>query len=98
MHRLNEKLRKEVLTEVTRLTNRYLIISYSEVNLIQRLKQRILTLVNPSHVAAPESIPLKTMLDEMTSEGLKIIKFKRIVYFLSAKILFLAMKTSENSQ
>ena len=96
MHRLHEKLRKEVLTEVTRLTNSYLIISYSEINFFQRLKQTILKILKPSHLPAPQSIAMKVMLDEMAEEGLEVVKIKRIFFLLSSKVLFLVRKTSGN--
>jgi len=96
MHRLNDKLRKEVLTEVTRLTNRYLIISYSEINFFQRLKQTLLKMLKTSHLPAPESIRMKVMLSEMTEQGLEVVKIKRIFFLLSSKVLFLVRKTSGN--
>ena len=96
MHRLPQVVRKEVLLEVARLTNKYLIISYSVESLAQRVKQWILLKVKPSHIPAPASIQLNVMLDEMSSVGLKIIKQRNVVYFLSAKIVFLAIKTSDH--
>lgn len=98
MHRLPQVVRKEVLLEVARLTNKYLIISYSIDSRVQRVKQWILLKIKPTHIPAPVSIPFKVMFDEMTSAGLKIIKSKRIVYLLSSKVVCLATNTSGSTK
>ena len=96
MHRLPKAIRKKALLEVVRLTNKYLIISYSVESLAQRVKQWILLKIKPSYIQAPASIQLNVMLDEMSSAGLKIIKQRNVVYFLSAKVVFLAIKTGDH--
>ena len=98
MHRLNETIRAEVLSEVVRMAKKYVIISYSVENSFQKLKQWLLLKVKPSYIPAPKSIPLNVMVEEMNSAGLKIIKQRSIVHFLSAKIVFLTTKVKANSR
>lgn len=97
MHRLNETIRAEVLSEVVRMAKKYVIISYSVENSFQSVKKWLLLKVKPSYIPAPKSIPLNVMVEEMNSAGLKIIQQRSIVHFFSAKIVFLAAKAKVNS-
>ena len=89
MHRLPKEVRVQVLSEVSRIANKYIIISYSIESLLQRLKMRLISMATSNHIPAPESIPLKVILDELNSFGLTVIKRKRIVNLLSAKVVLL---------
>ena len=88
MHRLPREIRKEVLEEVFKLSNQFVIISYSESSFLQELKQKVLLIVNKSHVPAPASIPLNLMEEEIAIAGFRIIKKRNIMKFLSAKVVF----------
>ena len=90
MHRLPKPIRQEALMEIARLSKKYLIITYSEENILLKLKQLILKSIKPSHLEAPSSIPLKVMVNEMRSAGIEIIKKERVVFFFSSMIVFLA--------
>ena len=92
MHRLPKDLRAQVLSEVFRFTNKYVIISYSIESPIQKVKWKLLSLISKKHIPAPASIPLKVIVDELNSFGLAILKKKRIINFLSAKVVLLLEK------
>jgi len=92
MHRLPDEIRKIILSEIVRLSSRYIIISYSVESISQKLKQWILMKVKRSHIPAPSSIPVSEIIDELSSEGLKVVRMKYILYFLSAKVVFLVEK------
>jgi len=92
MHRLPKDIRAQVLSEVFRVTNKYVIISYSIESLLQKIKWKLISVINKKHIPAPASIPLKVIIDELNSCGLKILKKKRIINFLSAKVVFLVEK------
>jgi ubiquinone/menaquinone biosynthesis C-methylase UbiE len=92
MHRLPADLRARVLSEVFRISNKYVIISYSIESVLQKLKWKFLSIINRRYLPAPESIPLKVIVEELNACGLIIVKKKRIVNFLSAKVVFLVKK------
>ena len=92
MHRLHEGLRGDVLSEVASLSSRFVIMSYSVENRSQRMKQRILKTLRPSHIPAPSSVPLPDILREVTSHGLRVLSVSHIAYLLSAKVVLLLEK------
>jgi len=92
MHRLPKDIRAQVLSEVFRVTNKYVIISYSIESLLQKIKWNLISVIYRKYLPAPASIPLKVIIDELNSCGLTILKKKRIVNFLSAKVVFLVEK------
>ena len=92
MHRLPKDIRAQVLSEVFRVTNKYVIISYSIESPIQKFKWKLISLISKKHIPAPASIPLKVIVDELNSFGLAILKKKRIINFLSAKVVLLLEK------
>ena len=92
MHRLHEELRREVLSEVASLSTRYVIMSYSVESRSQRVKQRILKTLRPSHMPAPSSVPLPEILREIGSHGFTVLSISHIAYFLSAKVVLLLEK------
>lgn len=93
MHRLPNEIRKEVLTEIIRITSKYVIVSYSIESIAQKLKQKVLSIFHRSYLAAPSSIGMDEILSEFEGFGLKITKQKRIIKFLSAKVVFLLEKS-----
>jgi ubiquinone/menaquinone biosynthesis C-methylase UbiE len=92
MHRLPSDIRSQVLAEVQRVSSKYVVVSYSVESLTQKLKQWLLLTLKPSHIPAPASIPLNLMKKELVASGFEIIKMRHIMYFLSAKVVFLAKK------
>jgi len=92
MHRLPGDIRQKVLCEVALLSKRFIIISYSIENPIQKLKQWVLKHIQPSHIPAPSSLLLQDIIDELTAQGLVIKKMNHVVYSLSAKVVFFLEK------
>ena len=92
MHRLPKKIRMDVLKEIIRVTSRYIIISYSIQNNLQKIKQFILSKINKNYLPAPAGIPMKEIEKDFSHNNLKIIKKKRVISFLSSKIVFLLEK------
>lgn len=92
MHRLPAEIRKEILGAVKSLARRNLIISYSIDSKAQRLKQWLVNRIKSGHEAAPNPIPLKDIIEEITSHGLKIRKIYKVVSFLSAGVIFFLEK------
>lgn len=97
MHRLHDGLRREVLTEVASLSSRFVIMSYSVESRSQRIKQRILKILRPSHIPAPSSVPLPDILREVASHGFKVLSTSHIAYFLSAKVVLLLEKKARRA-
>jgi len=95
MHRLPSEIRARVLSETYRVTNKYVIMSYSVESFSQKIKQWLLLKIKGSHIPAPASIPLEVMREELAAAGFTTVKMKHIVFFLSAKVVFLLKK--ENS-
>jgi SAM-dependent methyltransferase len=95
MHRLHERLRREVLSEVASLSSRYVIMSYSVDSRSQRVKQRVLKTLRPSHVPAPSSVPLPEILREIGSHGFTVLSISHIAHFLSAKVVLLLEKNAQ---
>ena len=89
MHRLPKNIRLQVLEEIKRVTKQNLIISYSVQNILQKAKQSFIPFFNKKYLPAPEGISYEEILNELKSFNLKIIKKKRILRFLSAKVVFL---------
>ena len=92
MHRLQKDLRQDVLLEVASLSSRFVIISYSVESRSQKMKQRMLKTLRPSHIPAPSSVPLPDILREIASHGFKVLSVSPIAYFLSAKVVLLLEK------
>ena len=92
MHRLHEGLRREVLSEVASLSSRYVIMSYSVESRAQRVKQRVLRTLRPSHIPAPSSVPIPEILREIGSHGFTVLSISHIAHFLSAKVVLLLDK------
>ena len=89
MHRLPKNIRLQVLEEIKRVTKQNLIISYSVQNVLQKVKQSFIPFFNQKYLPAPEGISYEEILNELNSYNLKIVKKKRILSFLSAKVVFL---------
>ncbi|MDC0979988.1 class I SAM-dependent methyltransferase [bacterium] len=92
MHRLPDSIRGEVLSEVIRVTSKYMIISYSVESSAQKIKKFILKALMPGYIPAPASKPLGDILEELSNSNLYVRSQKRIVSFLSAKVVFLLEK------
>jgi predicted TPR repeat methyltransferase len=95
MHRLQKGLRQDVLSEVADLSSRFVIMSYSVDSFPQRMKERVLKILRPSHIPAPSSMRLRDIRREVTSHGFKLLRISSVAYFLSAKVVLLMEKDTE---
>jgi hypothetical protein len=92
MHRLPKGIRKEVLSEVAYLSNKFIIISYSSDSPYQRMKHWLIKKIWLNYKSAPSPVPFQDIMEEFNSHRLTIKKAFRVVYFLSAEVLFLLEK------
>ena len=70
MHRSPADIREKVCNVISKLTNRYVIISYSVESSFQKLKQSLLQTISSSYIPAPSSIPLQKIHNELSEHGL----------------------------
>jgi len=93
MHRLPFEVRNDVLNEINRVTEKYIIVSYSVNNFLQRVKQIFLSLTNKSYLPAPAGISLNEITRDFSKHNLKILQKKNVFFILSAKVVFLLEKS-----
>lgn len=93
MHRVPENIRKKILRELIHLSNKFLVISYSLDSPFQRLKKRLLRKISSSYKSAPSPVTLKTILNELISNGLVIKKQIYIMPFFSSGIVLFLEKS-----
>ena len=93
MHRLPFEVRNDVLNEINRVTEKYIIVSYSVNNFLQRVKQIFLSLTNKSYLPAPAGISLNEITRDFSKYNLKILQKRSVFFILSAKVVFLLEKS-----
>jgi ubiquinone/menaquinone biosynthesis C-methylase UbiE len=93
MHRLPENIRIQALSEIVRLSGRFLIISYSVKNRGERAKHWLLKKIWPSYKPAPSLISMEDLIEEIEANGLSVRKTYSVMPFFSAEIVFLMEKT-----
>ena len=87
MHRLPAQIRGKVLAEIAALRSRHVIICYSIDSLGQRVKQRLLKKLKPSHESAPVPAAFQDIVREVTAAGFKVRRIHHVVPLLSAQII-----------
>jgi SAM-dependent methyltransferase len=87
MHRLPANLRGKVLAEIAALKPRYVIISYSCDSHSQRVKQRLLKKLKPSHSSAPVPAAYREIVREVNASGFKVRRTHPVVPLLSAEMI-----------
>jgi len=92
MHRLPGGIRKQALREITDLSNRFIIVSYSIDTPAQRIKQWLVRKVWPAYRSAPSPIGLQDIMKELNSNGLIVRKKSNAMPFLSSEVVFLLEK------
>ncbi|HOK07717.1 MAG TPA: class I SAM-dependent methyltransferase [Syntrophales bacterium] len=92
MHRLPSTIRKRVLRAVSRLSRKYLIVSYSIDSPDQRLKRRLLGFVSPSHRFAPHPVNKRELYGDFEELALKVRETIHVAPLLSAEVMFLLEK------
>jgi ubiquinone/menaquinone biosynthesis C-methylase UbiE len=89
LHRLPSEIREQALREATRISQRYVIASFSVDTSAQRYKKRLLQMLWPSYRAAPAPLPPDLMQRKLRSCGLVVKEKFRVVPFLSAEEIYL---------
>jgi len=92
MHRLPKEIRYKTLEEVTRISKKYIIISYGFDSYLQRLKKWLIKKVHRNYLPAPSSLPMEEIITEINSFDLAIKKISYVAYFLSGKVIFFLEK------
>jgi ubiquinone/menaquinone biosynthesis C-methylase UbiE len=92
MHRLPANIRGKVLAEIATLKPQYLIISYSLDSPCQRLKQRLIKKLKPSHIPAPVPAAYPEIIQEVNTAGFKVRRTYQVVPLLSAEIILILEK------
>lgn len=93
MHRLPERIRKQVLKEVTSLSKRFIIVSYSIDSTSQRIKQWLIKRLRHSHSFAPSPTPMQDIIKELKANGLLLKRKYKVMPLLSAEVVFLLEKS-----
>lgn len=98
MHRVPFSIRARTLKEVTSLSKKFIIVSYSIDSTSQRLKHWLLKKIWTFYKAAPSLAPLRDIFKEFDSCGLIVRKMFRVVFFLSAEMIFLLEKNDSSEK
>lgn len=88
MHRVPEDVRRRALSEISRVTARFAIISFSLDSPLQRLKHGLLNAMTRRPISAPCAAPLEEVEREIRDAGFRIERRVSVLPFLSAETLF----------
>lgn len=94
MHRVPSEIRQKSLQELTRVSERFVIVSYSVGSPIQRLKQYVLSKVTPRYASAPSPATSGEIRRELVRFNLKILKRFHVFRVLSSEVIFALEKTN----
>ena len=92
MHRLPAPIRKRTLKEITSISGRYCIISYTINNRGQRFKKWIVKLLWKKYQSAPVPLSIGEISDELLQNKLSIKKRKSVMPLLSSDVVLLLEK------
>ena len=95
MHRLPEYVKVKILKDIATITNKYLIISFSETNFLQRLKLGCLKIIKPAHKSSAFPLAIRKMFSLVRQNGWKVLKVYRPIWLLSSDVVFLLKKNCE---
>jgi SAM-dependent methyltransferase len=92
MHRAPAPIRQKVLSELASTVSRVLVISYSEDDLWQRCKRRVLGLLQRGYAPAPCAISPVEAAKELHDAGFTIRRRFRVVPLLSSAVVLVVEK------
>lgn len=92
LHRVPEQLRREILTELRRISRKNVIFTYSVWSLGQRAKVGLIKMLRPGHLAAPCPTSRSAMAEDLNRIGLAVLRRRAIVPFLSSVELLVSEK------
>ncbi|RJR54271.1 MAG: class I SAM-dependent methyltransferase, partial [Desulfobacteraceae bacterium] len=91
-HRVPSEIRRKALREIAALSTRVVILTCSVDTAVQRIKQAILTRIKPNHAPAPCPVPLREMIADCRSLGLRLARSYMVVPVLSAHAILVLEK------
>jgi ubiquinone/menaquinone biosynthesis C-methylase UbiE len=97
LHRVPEDIKRATLSELARVTRRFVIASFSVDDPVQRLKRRVIGSVKPRHAFAPAPWPLLQMLDLVRECGFEVRRVIRVAPPLSAESILVLEPTPRRS-
>ena len=90
LHRIPELLQEQIIVDLVRVVDRFLIITYSVDNKFQRLKRRVLQLIWGRQYTAPVPRSLTDITSSLKAQGLTVIKCRWVFPVLSSSVVILA--------
>ncbi len=92
MHRVPENVRKDILEEISSLSKKFIIISYSLDSVTQRIKHWLIKKIIKSHKPAPSPLLFNNIMEEISPFGLMLRGIYYPMPFFSSEIVFLLEK------
>lgn len=89
MHRVSPKIRMKVMDELSRVSKKYIIVSYSIDSLFQTLKKKVIYRIFKNIKAAPSPSKFEDIRLSFATTDFKIKKVYKPFPFLSSDIIFL---------
>jgi SAM-dependent methyltransferase len=88
-HRLPQEVRLRAIEEMSRVSRRWAIVSFTEDNPFHRVKRRILRLVYPGYKGAPCPWSLAELISEIEAGGFNLASQYMTIPWLSSEIVCL---------
>lgn len=92
LHRVPPEIKRDALREISALSNRVVIVSFSVNTPLQRFKRAMLAWIKPRHVPAPCPAPLKEIVAECEAHGLRAVRTVMTVPMLSSHVILVLEK------
>jgi ubiquinone/menaquinone biosynthesis C-methylase UbiE len=92
LHRVPQNIKVAALREVFNLAKKVAVVSCSVDNPLQRLKQKLLSIINKNYVPAPCPAPLEDIIAACKAVGFKVARSFMIIPFLSAEAILVLEK------
>ena len=92
LHRLPQDIRNKVLYNISQITKKYIIVTFTKDYYLMRIKRIIMGIIFKNYKPAPQPIKYSTFAKEICNQGLTIIKKIAVVPFLSSEIVVLLSK------
>jgi len=93
MHRVPPEIRQKALEELSRVSERFIIISYSVNSIIQKMKKAALSRLSQKYSSAPSPVSTKEIIREFERLDLKILKRFHVFRGLSSEAIYVLEKS-----
>jgi SAM-dependent methyltransferase len=94
MHRAPAPIRQRVLSELASTVSRLVIVSYSEDDVWQRCKRRLLRLLQPGYLPAPLAVSVAEAGRELHDAGFTVRRRLRVIPLLSSTVILIGEKSA----